>query len=120
MDFYTNTHRRLHQRKNLQAALCSAVMVSGFIGFMAIPSQAKKLDYLKLGLIAISVLASPIGLAIIASKKDLDGKAALLAQVGNDKLGAQVAADVAIDNEETRFRMEQRLAAIAQEMGGNP
>jgi hypothetical protein len=119
MDFYTNTHKQLHRKKNLQATVCGAVMVSGIIGFMAIPSQVKKIDYLKLGFVVTAVLACPIGLAILSSKKTLDGKAALVEQVGYDKLGAQVAADVAIDNEETRIRMEDRLAAIVQERGGN-
>jgi hypothetical protein len=119
MDFYTNTHKQLHRRKNLQARVCGAVMVSGIIGFMAIPSQVKKIDYLKLGFIVTAVLSCPIGLAVLASKKTLDGKAALVEQVGYDKLGAQVAADVAINNEETKIRMEERLAALMQEGGGN-
>lgn len=119
MNFYTNTHKQLHRKKNLQATLCGAFMISGIIGFMAIPSQVKKIDYLKLGFILTSVLSCPIGLAIVASKKPLDGKAALVEQVNYDKLGAQVAADVVIDNEETRIRMEERLAAIIQERGGN-
>lgn len=119
MDFYTKTHQQLHQRKNLQATFCGTVMVAGFIGFMAIPSQAKKVDYLKLGLIATSLISCPIGMVIVHSRKDLDGKAALLEQVNYDKLGAQVAADVAIDNEETRIRMEERLAAIVQERGNS-
>ncbi|MGL5876261.1 MAG: hypothetical protein ACRC2V_00505 [Xenococcaceae cyanobacterium] len=120
MDFYTKTHQQLHQKKNLQATLCGAVTIAGFIGFMAIPSQAKKIDYLKLAAIATSFLSCPVGMAIVHSKKNLDGKAALMEQVSYDKLGAQVAADVAIDNEETRIRMEERLAAIVQERGGNP
>jgi hypothetical protein len=120
MDFYTNTHKQLHRKKNLEATVCGAVMVSGIIGFMAIPSQAKKIDYLKLGFIVTSVLSCPIGLAIVAGKKSLDGKAALVEQVSNDKLGAQVAADVSVDLEQTRIRTEQRLAEMLQEMeGGN-
>lgn len=117
MDFYTKFHKQLHQKKNLQATLCGAVVITGFVGFMAIPSQVKKIDYLKLAAIATSLISCPVGMVIVHSKKNLDGNAALLEQVNYDKLGAQVAADVAIDNEETRIRMEERLAAIVQERG---
>ncbi len=119
MDFYTSIHRRLHQKKNLQTTLCGVVLASGFVSFMVIPSQVKKIDYLKLGAIAAAFISCPTGLIIIASKKDLDGKAALLVQTESDKLGEEVAADVAIEQEKIRVRLDRELEEISQRNGGN-